>query len=252
MTHDYIENIHIGVVNAGGYLDPSLPSLTEEDRQQRSYLQMSNRTRDLIRHDEMRKSYIRGILRRRNSSPVSSRSGEILSGATATVQLSTGEVVEIPVEYVSPIQDDQRPVSLAAVTGSPEREPEPYGDAVSEEPEGEAHVRRESSPVGEESNTTDERTEDADLEGHERAPEMPNNGGDEETTEEKTLSRQIFGPNPDFSKISMRAMMRARLEMNSLQKYMEIAHQSGDTRVVMQLQRAMENVVPFMDAEVEP
>ena len=49
----------------------------------------------------------------------------------------------------------------------------------------------------------------------------------------------------------MRAMMRARLEMNQLQRHMEIAHQSGDARLIAQLQRAMENVVPFMDAEVE-
>ena len=76
MTHDYIENVHLGLVAMGGYLDPALPSLTEADRHQRSFLQMGNRTRDILRLGRQRRSYIRGILRRRNESPVSSRSAE--------------------------------------------------------------------------------------------------------------------------------------------------------------------------------
>ena len=237
MTHDYIENVHLGLVAMGGYLDPALPSLTEADRHQRSFLQMGNRTRDILRLGRQRRSYIRGILRRRNESPVSSRSAgeEVLSGDTATVRLDSGEVVEVPVEYVSPIAYEPRSTSLAA-EGSPEREPEP---------EGESQVRQ-ISPMREESGEDEEQTEDENAE--EQTSEVPIDG-EEETLEEQTLSQQIFGRDPDFTQISMRAMLRARIEMTQLQRHMTIAHQTGDSRLIVQ--RAMENVVPFMDAEIE-
>ena len=215
LTHDYLDNIHIGVVR----------SLTEADRHQRSFLQMSNRTRDILRHGKLRRSYVRGILRRRNSSPVSSRSEEeVLSGATATVQLSSGEIVEVPVEYASPAPYEPRSTSLAA-EDSPNREPEPHRDAISEEPEGEARVRTEISPMREESSEVEEQTEDAEA-GDQTTPEMQMDS-EEETMEEQTLSWQILGVSSDITRISMRAMMRARLEMNQLQRHMEIAHQSG-------------------------
>ena len=147
---------------------------------------------------------------------------------------------------MSPAPYEPRSTSLAA-EGSPNREPEPYRDAISEEPEGEVRVRTEISPMREESSEVEEQTEDAEA-GDQTTPEMQMDS-EEETMEEQTLSRQIFGVSPDFIQISMRAMMRARLEMNQLQRHTEIAHQSGDARLIAQLQRAMENVEPFMNAE---
>ena len=153
------------------------------------------------------------------------------------MRLDSGEVVEVPVEYVSPIAYEPRSTSLAA-EGSPEREPEP---------EGENQVRQ-ISPMREESGEDEEQTEDENA--GEQTSEVPIDS-EEETLEEQTLSQQIFGRDPDFTQISMRAMLRARIEMTQLQRHMTIAHQTGDSRLIVQLQRAMENVVPFMDAEIE-
>ena len=224
MLRDYVDHVHLGVINAGGYIDPTLPPLTPEEQGIVRYLQMSNRAQQ--RSEE-----------------------EALSGDAATVRLSSGEVVEIPVEYLIESGSIRAKIDVMP-RDSPEREPEPHGDAVSEEPEGEVHERPMTSPLRAESEETEEASRNADPEVSDTA-EVPHIDNEDETNEEKTLSRQIFGRNPDFSQLPMRAMLRARLEMNQLQNHMESAQRAGDRNFISQIQRAMQNVIPFMDAEEE-
>ena len=85
-TQQVQSQIDLNVVNAGGYIDPTLPALTPEEQDCVRFLQRSKRIQEIIRQSRMKNAYVRNVLRRRADSLASSRSNEVLSGASPPPQ----------------------------------------------------------------------------------------------------------------------------------------------------------------------
>lgn len=139
-VRNYVQRVRKGLIKASGYIDPE--DVEPCEWLYWGYIQRSNKDFDLRRLDDQLQAYKEEEEANRNRSKTRIRlpsgqrveeegeeSKELQSGEMALVQLDSGEIVNIPVEYIQP------------------REPESEAEGEDMEVETNPHDRRDDTDV---------------------------------------------------------------------------------------------------------